>query len=905
MAFNKDRAYDRAERYAAKAQYDRAAREYQTIIDNDPKDLRAWLLYADCLVRSGEPTAAITRYLQVAEYYVSERAHQKALAVFTQVLNLDPRRLDVHFKIAGLHLELGRVHDAIANYEQIAQVQLQASRVGEALKTYKIIADADPSVVSKRLRLAELYSRERMVDDAVLAFRQAGQVLIETDRLADYVRVAERLLYHRADDRPTMRELARVYLRLGDARRALMKLNALLQADQHDHVGLELLGETFMAMGKPDKATSVMLELVRGLLEVGETGRIEAVRVLDKGLTWDPSNVELRRVRQQIAPSGAPGPEPIDIDQSDLPLDIGDSDVLELGEDDVEADDAEALVDDEPAAERPTQSLTDSVLSDIAKSSARDGEPGDDFDKILFEARVYVKYRLFDHALDHVQGLLDKRPRHVGALSLRARALSELGRSTEAGEAYVEVARLVADQDPKLALEHLDAALAIDPGRAEARALRAQLTPGSASEPSRELVRPSAAESTSRGLTLDGPGDSGSFDLVDEVDSDDFAIDVSDEDSAVRDVGAGPDGVEFPVEDRFGLGDEATPVYQPTPAAGFLHEGVARASERELEAAEIREQVLDEPSTQIEDARTRGAEDEDDFSDFDADPDAFAGVDLDAAPAANHSPVRMARAGDVDEDPLPSETFERIPRSSVVEVRAREAWPDISDEIAEVRFFVEQGLDDDAEGALEDLRERYPGHPALAELERQKSETETALRSMQSGAEPLLDLVSEEDAEEDAYLSAIFSNDDAAAPRGRQAGIKARAADVAEADARTHFDLAMAYREMGLVDEALREFEAAGNDQVWRSRSLTLAATLRVHRGETKQAIADLQRAVVTAQTDDERCEARYELATVYQHIGDLGAAIELLESVPEGYRERDDRLGQLLAERGVPPTRR
>src|SRR5690606_14261789 len=102
----------------------------------------------------------------------------------------------------------------------------------------------------------------------------------------------------------------------------------------------------------------------------------------------------------------------------------------------------------------------------------------DDFDKILFEARVYVKYRLFDHALEHVQALLEQQPDHVGALSLRARALSELGRRSEAAATHVQVANLLHREDPKLAIEHLEAALECDPQRADAGALRQRIRAG-------------------------------------------------------------------------------------------------------------------------------------------------------------------------------------------------------------------------------------------------------------------------------------------------------------------------------------------------------------------------------------------------------------------------------------------
>ena len=149
MAFSKEKAHERAEKFAAKGQHDKAAREYQSIVDNDPKDIRAWLMLADCLARTGDRGAALQRYLQVADYYAGAKEHQKALAVYRQALNIDPNRLDVHYKCAQLNMEIGRVHDAIASFEQIAAVQLQTGHVSEALKTYRVIADADAKPIDQ------------------------------------------------------------------------------------------------------------------------------------------------------------------------------------------------------------------------------------------------------------------------------------------------------------------------------------------------------------------------------------------------------------------------------------------------------------------------------------------------------------------------------------------------------------------------------------------------------------------------------------------------------------------------------------------------------------------------------------------------------------------------------------
>ena len=910
MAFSKEKAHDRAERYAAKGQHDKAAREYQTIVDHDPKDVRAWLMLADCLARSGDSAGALSRYLQVANFYAEQREHQKALAVYRQVLNIDPGRLDIHYRCANLNLELGRQHDAIANLEHVAQVQMQAGKVSDALDTYRQIADADPSIVSKRLRLAELCSREKRTKEAVEAFRQAGQVLLQTGRKADFVRVAERLLWHDTGDRQTIRELSRVYLELGDPRRALMKLNALLQIDASDVDGLELLAETFIALGKPDKASSVLVELVR---ELGDGNPERARAVLERGLGWIPGDPELMRLHQQFAGTSAPA----DDDDEVMELDAEDAEVLELDEDDLimeEVSTETTVPTDTREAESREPPMTASVLSDLdnAPSEAASVSVSDpDLDKILFEARVYVKYRLFEHALEHVGELLGRAPEHVGALALKARAYGELGRSVEAADTHVTVARLVCDRDPKLAREHLEAALEQVPEQAAALAMLGDLQSTTAAVPE------PAATSESVPLDFEGDGDSGAFDLVD----DDFSIDVAEPEP--EPAATGQRTLERPpVENRFGLSEAG-----PLPSASNNFSEMLDDEETGLHHVETRSDsaamdlrvdtdllTLDDgqpsstPAAEVASAEhpSPQAESGPALDEFDLSPEAFAGVELEhresapeLAPASGTEEELDALMADLAQDAVGEPTPEPA-RRATPEVAPKPAagvpsrvWPDISDDLAEVRFFIDQGLDEDARAALSDLKEKAPGHPEVAKLEADLTGvTQQPVPVEESGAVPLLDLVSEEDAEADAYLSSIFGDDaePAQAPK-RQVEVKARAADVAGANARDHFDLGMAYREMGLVDEALTQFESAATDPVWRSRSLVMAGVLRTHRGETAQAVEDLQEAIDAAATEDERCEAQYELAVLYEKVGDTASAIAHLQDVTAGYRDRDERL--------------
>lgn len=65
------------------------------------------LKLADQYVTAGARQDAIETYLEVARLFHQQRAFAKAIAIFKQVLKLDPDRADIRVRIAGLHRELG------------------------------------------------------------------------------------------------------------------------------------------------------------------------------------------------------------------------------------------------------------------------------------------------------------------------------------------------------------------------------------------------------------------------------------------------------------------------------------------------------------------------------------------------------------------------------------------------------------------------------------------------------------------------------------------------------------------------------------------------------------------------------------------------------------------------------
>src|SRR5690349_7727725 len=258
---------DAARKIVDKGQIDKAVKEYLRIVQEDPKDVRIWLKIGDLYARKNAKQDAIETYLKVARFYHEQGFQAKAIAVYNQILKLDSRQVEVILRLAELYREMGKMAEAMQHYESVAAHFHREGNSKEALATVQQLVDLDPENIATRIKLAELYSKEGLVQDAIQQFSNACDQLRRQGRQDDFVKVAERLLWHQPDNFPLMRELAGLYLRRNDPRRALQKLQACFKADPRDVETLGLLALAFQALDQKAKTVSVLKELARTHVE--------------------------------------------------------------------------------------------------------------------------------------------------------------------------------------------------------------------------------------------------------------------------------------------------------------------------------------------------------------------------------------------------------------------------------------------------------------------------------------------------------------------------------------------------------------------------------------------------------------------------------------------------------------
>jgi len=223
----------------------------------------------------------------------------------------------------------------------------------------------------------------------------------------------------------------------------------------------------------------------------------------------------------------------------------------------------------------------------------------------------------------------------------------------------------------------------------------------------------------------------------------------------------------------------------------------------------------------------------------------------------------------------------------------------LTDELQEAEFFVQQGMMQEAQSAFQRILVRDPEHTVakqkLAEIERKiaapakekprrpaaMKDTVFKVTDTQVAQGDFIDLageLNEELALEEKASSADIEPEVQDLLHQFQAGVREQ---IDVTDYETHYHLGIAYKDLGLYDEAIEELRLAASDAANRVRCAGPLGLTYLAKGEPEQAVEELLEGLAATQNGtEERWGVLYDLATAYEALGDAQKALEALQSI-------------------------
>jgi pilus assembly protein FimV len=194
MAFNKSKALESALKYLNQGKVAQAISEYRQILRHDPKDQATLMTVGDLYARQGDMPNAIEYFERLAQVYLTDGFNSKAIAIYKKIAKLAPNELGPLERLADLYVQQGVLSEARPLYLQIAETHLKGNRAPKAVEVLHRLLEVEPESPRVQMRLAELYNVLGQKKEAAETYLNYAQRLLDRGEAGEAEQLAERAI---------------------------------------------------------------------------------------------------------------------------------------------------------------------------------------------------------------------------------------------------------------------------------------------------------------------------------------------------------------------------------------------------------------------------------------------------------------------------------------------------------------------------------------------------------------------------------------------------------------------------------------------------------------------------------------------------------------------------------------
>jgi len=250
MAVNREQVLQSAEKLLSRGKLDQALKEYLRVLEGNPKDIATLNKVGDLYVRMNRPGDSIPYFERIADFYSKDGFFLKAIAIYKKINKIDPAQLEVYDRLADLYHKQGLVQDARSQYQVLADHYQKNNRLVDAIGVYKKMAAIDPADLRIQVRLADVYRAANQKDQAVMQYGLIGSMLLKRGAHEEAAQVFQKALELSPDDVEAQRNLVRSLVAQKNGEAAM----AILKAAPRTGESLGLMAEAQLAMGQRAEA---------------------------------------------------------------------------------------------------------------------------------------------------------------------------------------------------------------------------------------------------------------------------------------------------------------------------------------------------------------------------------------------------------------------------------------------------------------------------------------------------------------------------------------------------------------------------------------------------------------------------------------------------------------------------
>ena len=263
MAYNKSKFVEAAQKLLNQGKVPQAINEYQHILKYEPKDQVTLMTIGELYIRQGETFQAIEYFERLAQIFVGDGFLTKAIAVYKRIAKLAPEEIKPLERLADLYVQQGVMSEARPLFLQLAEIHLKHNRQAEAVSLLKKLLLAEPDNLRIQIRLADLYQAMGQKGEAVDTYVSAAQRALARGDHAESEKQADKALKIDPTSAPALTVKARSASSQGKFAEAAQFLKGLPGLDKGGEQS-EFLLDLYLKSSNWDDASSLALQVFEG-----------------------------------------------------------------------------------------------------------------------------------------------------------------------------------------------------------------------------------------------------------------------------------------------------------------------------------------------------------------------------------------------------------------------------------------------------------------------------------------------------------------------------------------------------------------------------------------------------------------------------------------------------------------
>ncbi len=224
--------------------------------------------------------------LNLIQKHIQRGQIDKAIKELENIIDVEQDEASLHIKLGDLLLRKSRKQEAKDAYNRAASIYLKDGFNNRAIATYKMVSRIDPNNLDVNINIAELFEKQGLIGDALQQYKYAAKMYGKQGKFPETIRVLQKVLDLDPTNSAAKIKMAEIHFKNSDPCAAYEIIGELSQEYKEKKAFQEQVKTLEYFLGIEPKDKYLLKEIARAYIHLGnsEEGlkRIQAAQKLDQ-----------------------------------------------------------------------------------------------------------------------------------------------------------------------------------------------------------------------------------------------------------------------------------------------------------------------------------------------------------------------------------------------------------------------------------------------------------------------------------------------------------------------------------------------------------------------------------------------------------------------------------------------